>query len=105
VRAQVSWRGRTEYDRLRSGVRSDDVCTMVLITGPIWRVDMGSVVPGSAAHVTVILWNIFAAYLVLRAVGRDDPQIARYGAVLSIVGVLDVPLIMCPCASACIHPW
>jgi heme exporter protein C len=43
---------------------------------------------------TVILWTIFAVYLVLRGTGRDDPQIARYAAVLAVVGVLDIPLIM-----------
>jgi heme exporter protein C len=43
---------------------------------------------------TVILWTIFAVYLVLRAIGRDQPEIARYAAVLAVVGVLDIPLIM-----------
>jgi heme exporter protein C len=43
---------------------------------------------------TLILWTIFAAYLVLRVVGRDEPEVARYAAVLALVGVLDIPLIM-----------
>jgi heme exporter protein C len=41
----------------------------------------------------VILWTIYAVYLVLRASAHDDPQISRYAAVLAVVGLLDVPLI------------
>ncbi len=92
------WRGRTEQDRLAQAAVEVGMlfCTMVLITGPIWARPIWGAwwTWDPRLTMTVILWTIFAAYLVLRAVGRDDPQIARYAAVLAIVGVLDVPLIM-----------
>jgi heme exporter protein C len=43
---------------------------------------------------TVILWAIYASYLMLRSFGGEDDAIRRYAAVLGIVGVLDVPIIM-----------
>jgi heme exporter protein C len=43
---------------------------------------------------TVILWAIYASYLMLRAFGGEEEAVARYAAVLGIVGVLDIPLIM-----------
>src|SRR5262249_16436544 len=42
---------------------------------------------------TVILWAIYAAYLMLRAFGGADEAVSRYAAVLGIVGVLDIPVI------------
>jgi heme exporter protein C len=42
---------------------------------------------------TVILWTIYAVYLVLRSSAQEDPQIARWAAVLAVIGVLDIPLI------------
>jgi heme exporter protein C len=42
----------------------------------------------------VILWTIFAVYLVLRSAGRDEPEITRYAAVVAVFGILDIPLIM-----------
>jgi heme exporter protein C len=42
----------------------------------------------------VILWTIFAVYLVLRSAGREEPEITRYAAVLAVIGILDIPLIM-----------
>src|SRR4029077_7127054 len=43
---------------------------------------------------TVILWAIYASYLMLRAFGGGDDAVRRYAAVLGIVGVLDMPIIM-----------
>jgi heme exporter protein C len=42
---------------------------------------------------TVILWAIYVGYLILRAYGGEDEAVARYAAVLGIVGVLDIPVI------------
>jgi heme exporter protein C len=71
-------------------------CTMVLVTGPIWARPIWGTwwTWDPRLTMTVILWTIYTVYLVLRTMGRDDPQIARYAAVLAVVGVLDVPLIM-----------
>lgn len=92
------WRGRPEHDRLAQAAAEVGLlfCTMVLVTGPIWaRPIWGTFWTWDPRlTMTVILWTIFAVYLVLRAVGRHDPEITRYAAVLAVVGVLDIPLIM-----------
>jgi len=41
----------------------------------------------------VILWTIYAAYLLLRLFAGDNEQTARYAAVLGIVGVIDIPIL------------
>ena len=92
------WRGRLEHDRLAHAAVEVGLlfCTMVLVTGPIWARPIWGTwwTWDPRLTMTVILWTIFAVYLVLRSTGRDDPQIARYAAVLAVVGVLDIPLIM-----------
>lgn len=96
--AMFLWRGYAAMDRLAQAAVEVGMmfCTMVLVTGPIWaRPIWGTYWTWDPRlTMTVILWTIFATYLVLRAAGRDDPQIARYSAVLAVVGVLDIPLIM-----------
>ena len=92
------WRGRAEFDRLAHAAVEVGMlfCTMVLATGPIWARPIWGTwwTWDPRLTMTVILWTIYAVYLVLRAMAQDDPQVARYAAVLAIVGVLDVPLIM-----------
>lgn len=91
------WRGHVQHDWL--AVAAVEVgmmfCTMVLVTGPIWARPIWGTwwTWDPRLTMTVILWTIYAVYLVLRSGARDDPQIARYAAVLAIVGVLDIPLI------------
>src|SRR5262249_27452229 len=83
------WRGRREHDRLAQAAVEVGMlfCTMVLTTGPIWaRPTWGTWWTWDPRlTMTVILWTIFAVYLVLRTVGRDDAQIARYAAVLAVI--------------------
>jgi heme exporter protein C len=92
------WRGRPELDRLAQAAVEVGMlfCTMVLVTGPIWARPIWGTwwTWDPRLTMTLILWTIYAVYLVLRTTGQEDPQIARYAAVLAIVGVLDVPLIM-----------
>jgi heme exporter protein C len=92
------WRGGAAFDRVaRAAVEVGMLfCTMVLVTGPIWARPIWGTwwTWDPRLTMTVILWTVYAVYLVLRAMGQDDPQIARYAAVLAIVGMLDVPLIM-----------
>jgi len=92
------WRGRPAHDHLaQAGVQVGMLfCTMVLVTGPIWARPIWGTwwTWDPRLTMTVILWTIFAVYLLLRATAHDDPEIARYGAVLALVGVLDIPLIM-----------
>jgi heme exporter protein C len=94
----VLLRGSEYWDRVaRASAEVGMVfCTLVLLTGPIWARPIWGTwwTWDPRLTMTVILWTIFAVYLVLRAAGREDPQIARYAAVLAVVGVLDIPLIM-----------
>jgi heme exporter protein C len=91
------WRGSAASDRLAIAAVEVGMlfCTMVLVTGPIWARPIWGTwwTWDPRLTMTVILWTIFAVYLILRSVGRDDPQIARYAAVLSLIGVLDIPLL------------
>lgn len=69
--------------------------TLVLITGSIWgRITWGTWWSWDAKLTAVlILWFMCVAYLMLRSyMGRTDSS-ARSGAVLAIVGVVDVPII------------
>lgn len=69
--------------------------TILLVTGSIW----GKAIWGTwwswdaRLTSTLILWFIYAGYLMLRAYGGDTPQIARSAAVIGIIGCLDIPII------------
>ena len=90
------WRGDRVYDRIAhaGGELAVLFCSLVLITGPIWaRPIWGTWWTWDARLTsTLILWLIYAAYLMLRSVS-PGPQGARYAAVLGIVGAFDVPII------------
>jgi heme exporter protein C len=69
--------------------------TVVLITGPLW----GKPIWGTywtwdaRLTLTLFLWFIFVAYIVLRGAIDDREMRARYCAVLGILGALLVPFI------------
>jgi len=91
------WNGVRAADRLAEAAAEVGVlfCTLVLITGPIWARPVWGVwwTWDPRLTMTVILWAIYASYLMLRAFGGEDEAVRRYAAVLGIVGVLDIPLI------------
>ncbi len=70
------------------------LCTLVLITGPIWaRPIWGTWWSWDPTlTLTLVLWLIYVAYLMLR-IETTDPKRARVAAILGIVGFVDVPLI------------
>ncbi len=92
------WRRRPEHDRLAHASAEVGMlfCTMVLVTGPIWARPIWGTwwTWDPRLTFTVVLWTIYAVYLVLRAMGRDDPLIAQLSATLAIIGALIIPLIM-----------
>jgi heme exporter protein C len=69
--------------------------TAVLVTGPIW----GKPIWGTwwtwdaRLTLTLFLWFVVVAYLVLRTAVHEPAQRARYSAVLGILGALLVPFI------------
>jgi heme exporter protein C len=92
------WSGSAAADRFAQAGGEIGVlfCTLVLITGPLWARPIWGVwwTWDPRLTMTVILWAIYASYLMLRAFGGDDDAVRRYAAVLGIVGVLDIPIIM-----------
>ena len=91
------WKGSRRADRLAHASAEVGVlfCTLVLVTGPLWARPIWGVwwTWDPRLTMTVILWAIYASYLVLRAFGGEDEGVRRYAAVLGIVGVLDIPII------------
>lgn len=69
--------------------------TIVLVSGSIWGKTIWGAWWSWDARLTstLILWFIYAGYLMLRAYGGDTAQIARSAAVVGIIGFIDVPII------------
>ena len=96
--ARYLWTGSRAADRLAEASAEVGVlfCTLVLITGPLWARPVWGVwfTWDPRLTMTVILWGIYASYILLRSFGGDDEAVRRWAAVLGIVGVLDIPIIM-----------
>ncbi len=69
--------------------------TTVLITGPIWAKKAWGTywVWDARLTTTLLLWLIFCAYLMLRTYGGAGEHVARYCAVVGIIGFADLPII------------
>ena len=67
----------------------------VLFTGPIWAKPIWGTWGTWDARLTttLILWLIYAAYLMVRSTAGTGEQGARYAAILGIIGVVDIPII------------
>jgi heme exporter protein C len=70
--------------------------TLVMVTGPIWARPIWGTwwTWDPRLTMTVVLWTIYAAYIMLRRLGTGDDATLRYAAVLGIVGALDIPLLI-----------
>lgn len=90
------WKDREDFDRLAiAGAEVGLIfCTLMMITGPIWaRGTWGQWWSWDPRlTVTLLLWFIYLAYVLLRAFGDAGPRTARFAAVYGIVGVLLIPL-------------
>ena len=70
--------------------------TVMLVTGSIWaRPIWGSYWVWWDARLvsTLVLWLIYAGYLMVRRIAAPGRQAARFGAVVGIVGFIDVPIV------------
>jgi heme exporter protein C len=69
--------------------------TIVLITGPLWAKPVWGTYWTWDARLTLtlFLWFIFVAYMILRGAVDEPGMRARYSAVLGILGALLVPFI------------
>lgn len=70
-------------------------CTITLLTGPVWARSAWGVwwTWDARLSTTLVLWLLYAAYLMLRGYMREDVRMRRFAAVLGILGALDVPIV------------
>lgn len=90
------WRGHESYDRLARSAAEVGVlfCTLMIVTGPIWA-------KGTWGRwwswdlrltITLLLWFVYLAYLLLRSFTEGSERAARFAAVYGIAGLLVIPL-------------
>jgi heme exporter protein C len=70
-------------------------CSLVLITGPIWAKPAWGVwwTWDARLTLTLVLWLIYVAYIMLRHYMADPERRATFAAVLGVIGFIDVPLV------------
>ena len=70
-------------------------CTLAIVTGAIWGKPVWGVwwTWDPKLTLTLVLWFVYAAYMMLRAYGPKGSQGARYGSVLALVGAIDAPIV------------
>lgn len=89
--------GRREWDVVSASAAEIGVlfATLVIVTGSIWaRPVWGTWWTWDPQLVTyLMLWFIYAGYLVLRGAAGEDARQARFAAVFAIIGFADVPLV------------
>ncbi len=90
------WRRDERWDRLALSAAEVGVvfCTLNIASGPIWA-------RGTWGHwwawdprltVTLLLWFVYLAYLLLRSFTEGSERTARFAAVYGLVGCLAIPL-------------
>ena len=69
--------------------------SLMLITGTIWAKPAWGVwwVWDTRLTTALVLWLIYVAYLMVRSFASDESRAARFGAVIGIVGFVDVPIV------------
>jgi len=92
------WKGQERHDQLAiAGAEVGTLfCTLMLITGPIWA--RGAWGPGNwwvwdaRLTLTLLLWFVYLAYLLLRSFTEGDERSARFASIYGILGVVLIPL-------------
>lgn len=90
------WRGSERADRVAACSAEVGVlfCTLNIVSGPIWA-------RGTWGHwwawdprltVTLLLWFVYLAYLLLRSFTEGSERAARFAAVYGILGAFTIPL-------------
>lgn len=91
------WKRDLRWDALaRSSVEIGVLfTTVVIVTGSLWAKPVWNTWWTWDARLTstLVLWFIYISYLMLRAYTPDQERAARFGAILGIVGFIDVPII------------
>jgi heme exporter protein C len=85
------------WDRLASSSAEVGVVftTLFLMAGSIWAKAVWGVWWDWEPRLTsaLVLWIVYIAYLLVRSYASGREQAARFGAVIGIVGFLDVPIV------------
>jgi heme exporter protein C len=86
------WHDRVAYCAAEVGVL---LTTIVLTTGPIWARPVWNTWWSWDPRLTttLVLWFIYAGYLMLRNFTGEEQRGARFAAVFAIVGFVDVPIV------------
>lgn len=90
------WRDEERWDRLAASAAEVGVlfCTLVLLVGPIWA-------KGTWGRwwtwdlrltLTLLLWFVYVAYLLLRSFTEGGPRTARFASVYGMAGLVVIPL-------------
>ena len=91
------WRDSARADRLaRAGALVGVVFTTVtLVMGMLWAKPIWGTYWTWDARLTstLVLWIIYAGYLLVRRLAAPGRQAARFGAVVGIFGFIDVPVV------------
>ena len=91
------WKREIKWDAIACASAEVGVIftTLVLITGPIWAKPAWGIWWTWDARLTtsLVLWLIYIAYLLVRRLATEPSQGARYGAVIGVVGFIDVPIV------------
>jgi heme exporter protein C len=91
------WKREVKWDAVACASAEVGVIftTLVLITGPIWAKPAWGIWWTWDARLTtsLVLWLIYVAYLLVRSLASEPAKGARYGAVIGIVGFIDVPIV------------
>lgn len=91
------WKRKTSHDIVARSAAEVGVLflTLVLISGGLW----GQATWGTfwqwepRLTFTFILWLIYVGYLMLRQASENRERMARYAAVLGIIGFADIPMV------------
>lgn len=90
------WKRQEIFDKLAVAAAEVGVvfCTLVIVTGPIWaRGTWGAWWTWDPRlTVTLLLWFVYLAYLLLRSFTDGGERTARFAAVYGILGLLAIPL-------------
>jgi heme exporter protein C len=90
------WKGDDRWDRwsLSSAEVGVLLCTLMLLTGPIWAKGTWGKWWSWDTRLTITLlqYLVYLAYLLLRGFTEGSERTARFGAVYAIAGVVMIPL-------------
>jgi heme exporter protein C len=91
------WKRAAKWDAIAHASAEVGIifATLVLITGPIWAKPVWGIWWTWDARLTtsLVLWLMYVAYLLVRSFAIEPERGARFGAVIGIVGFIDVPIV------------